>query len=326
MTPIRLFPAAQSTRRRSAQAPHTNRPPQHRDQQLFVWSVIIPMLVFFGVFYIYPIAAGFFGSLTNWEAFQNPQDRQFIGLDNYARLLNDPVFRASVVNTFKYALISMPIAIVLSLSIALAIRASGRLAGFFRTVYFLPVVTSVIATALIWSVGFYQPRYGLFNQILSMVGLPQQPFLRDPDTALLSVIAYAVWKNLGYDIVIFMAGLSAIPTPFYEAAKIDGASRWQTFRRITLPLLRPTLVFVLITGVINALQVYGPIYIMTVASGADKPGGPLNSTIVVSVYQWQVAFTELQLGYGSAMGIVLFLIILVITLLQSRLLRRTWEY
>lgn len=297
-----------------------------RNQQIFVWSVILPMLAFFLIFYVYPIIAGFAGSTTNWQAFQNPEARQFIGLDNYARLFRDPVFLASLWNTFRYALIYMPIAIVLSLACALAISAAGRLAGFFRTVYFLPVVTSVIATALIWSVGFYQPRYGLFNQVFSMIGLPQQPFLRSPDTALLSVIIYAVWKNLGYDIVIFMAGLSAIPNTFYEAARVDGATRWQTFRHITLPLLRPTMVFVIITGIINSLQVYGPIYIMTVASGADKPGGPLNSTIVVSVYQWQVAFGELQLGYGAAMGIVLFLIILGITLLQSRLLRRNWEY
>ena len=206
-----------------------------RNQQIFVWSVLLPMLAFFLIFYVYPIIAGFAGSTTNWQAFQNPEERRFIGLDNYVRLFNDSVFRASLVNTFKYALIYMPISIVLALVCALAINAAGQLAGFFRTVYFLPVVTSVIATALIWSVGFYQPRYGLFNQIFSLVGLPQQPFLRSPATALVSVIIYAVWKNLGYDIVIFMAGLSAIPSTFYEAARVDGATRWQTFRQITLP-------------------------------------------------------------------------------------------
>jgi multiple sugar transport system permease protein len=297
-----------------------------RNQQLFVLSVIIPMIVFFLVFYLYPIIAGFVGSLTNWRAFQDVGERVFIGFDNYATLFRDPIFLASLVNTFKYALMYMPLAIVLSLLIALAINASGQLAGFFRTVYFLPVVTSVIATALIWSVGFYQPRYGLFNQVFSLLGLPQQSFLRAPDTALFSVVLYSVWKNLGYDIVIFMAGLSSIPTTFYEAAKVDGANRWQLFRHITLPLLQPTIIFIIITGIIGSLQVYGPIYVMTVASGADQPGGPLNSTIVVAVYQWQVAFRELKLGYGSAMGIVLFLIILGITLLQSRFLRRRWEY
>ena len=296
-----------------------------RNQQLFVLSVIGPMLLFFFVFYIYPIIVGFVGSLTNWRAFQDPAERLFIGFNNYVTLFNDPVFMASLGNTFKYALLYMPLSIVLSLLLALAINAAGRLSGFFRTVYFLPVVTSVIATALIWSVGFYQPRYGLFNQVFNLIGLPEQPFLRSPATALMAVVIYSVWKNLGYDIVIFMAGLTAIPTTFYEAAKVDGANRWQLFRYITLPLLQPTIVFVVITGIINALQVYGPIYVMTVASGADKPGGPLNSTIVVAVYQWQVAFTELKLGYGSAMGIVLFLIILAITLLQSRFLRRRWE-
>lgn len=297
-----------------------------RNQRVFILSVLIPMLIFFFVFYIYPIVSGFAGSLTNWRAFQNPAERTFIGLDNYNQLLRDPVFMASIGNTFKYALLYMPIAVVLSLAVALAINASGRLAGFFRTVYFLPVVTSVIATALIWSVGFYQPRYGLFNQIFSLLGLPQQTFLRSPDTALFAVVIYSVWKNLGYDVVIFMAGLSSIPSTFYEAARVDGASRFRIFWHITLPLLQPTIVFVIITGVINALQVYGPIYVMTVASGADKPGGPLNSTIVVAVYQWQVAFSELRLGYGAAMGVMLFLIILAITLVQSKFLRRNWEY
>lgn len=293
-------------------------------QQIFVWSVMIPMLIFFAVFYVYPIIVGFAGSLTDWRAFQ--PERAFIGAKNYIDLFNDRVFMAALGNTFKYALMYMPIAIVLSLAVALAINSSGRMAGFFRTVYFLPIVTSVIATALIWSVGFYQPRFGLFNQIFNLVGLPEQPFLRSPNTALFAVVIYSIWKGLGYDVVIFMAGLSAIPTTFYEAAKIDGANRWQVFRLITLPLLQPTIAFIIITGIISSLQVYGPIYVMTVASGADQPGGPLNSTIVVAVYQWQVAFRELKLGYGSAMGIVLFAIILVITVVQARFLRRRWEY
>lgn len=297
-----------------------------RNQQLFILSVLVPMLLFFAIFYIYPIISGFAGSLTNWRAFQDASQRLFIGLDNYTQLFRDPIFLAALGNTFRYALMYMPLAIILSLAIALAINASGILAGFFRTVYFLPVVTSVIATALIWSVGFYQPRYGLFNQVFALLGLPQQSFLRSPNTALFSVVIYSVWKGLGYDIVIFMAGLSGIPTTFYEAARVDGANRWQTFRHVTLPLLQPTIVFVIITGIINSLQIYGPIYVMTVASGADKPGGPLNSTVSVAVYQWQAAFSELKLGYGSAMGIVLFFIILGITLLQSRFLRRRWEY
>ncbi|MCA0457687.1 MAG: sugar ABC transporter permease [Chloroflexi bacterium] len=311
------------------QAAATKQPSEgslRRNQRIFIYSVIVPMLAFFFLFYIYPIVVGFIGSLTNWRAFQDPAERVFTGLENYTKLFADPVFVASLINTFKYALMYMPISIIIALTLALAINASGALAGFFRTVYFLPVVTSVIATALIWSVGFYQPRYGLFNQVFALVGLPQQAFLRSPDSALFSVVIYSIWKNVGYDIVIFMAGLTAIPPTFYEAAKVDGASRWRVFRHITLPLLQPTIVFVIITGIISSLQVFGPIYIMTVASGADKPGGPLNSTIVVGVYQWQVAFNELRLGYGSAMGMVLFFIILVITLLQSRFLRRRWEY
>jgi multiple sugar transport system permease protein len=194
----------------------------------------------------------------------------------------------------------------------------------FRTTYFMPVVTSTIATALIWSY-LYQPSFGLFNQILAILHLPQQSFLKSTTQALPSIAFYALWKNMGFTMVIFLAGITSIDRVYYDAAKVDGASGWQSFRKITLPLLQPAMVFVLITGVIGALQVFGPIYVMS-AGGDGLPGGPANATMVVSVYQWLMAFRELELGYGSAMGIVLFVIILTLTLFQVRFLRRRWEY
>jgi len=292
-------------------------------QTVFILIVLIPMAAVFILFWIYPMIGGIWGSFTLWKAF-NPH-QPFVGLRQYSALFEDPIFIRALKNTFYYALMYLPAGVVISLAVALAIEATGALRGFFRMVYFLPVVTSTIATALIWK-WLYQPSFGLFNQILELLHLPTQQYLRSTSQALPSVVFYALWKNIGFNMVLFLAGLTAIDATYYDAAKVDGASKWQAFWRITLPLLQPTMVFVVVTGVIGALQVFGPIYMMSSAAGDALPGGPANSTMVVSVYQWLVAFRELELGYGSAMGVVLFIIILLLTLAQVRFLRMRWEY
>jgi multiple sugar transport system permease protein len=281
------------------------------------------MAAIFLLFWVYPMIGGVWGSFTQWRAFK--PDQPFVGLRQYSALFVDPIFIESLRNTFYYTLMYLPAGILISLSFALAIEAAGRLRSFYRMIYFLPVVTSTIATALIWK-WLYQPSLGLFNQILELLHLPTQQFLRSTSQALPSVVLYALWKNMGFNMVLFMAGLTSIDSSYYDAAKVDGANRRQSFWHITLPLLQPTMVFVLITGVIGALQVFGPIYVMSTAAGGSLPGGPANSTMVVSVYQWMVAFRELELGYGSAMGVVLFVIILLLTLAQGRFLRTRWEY
>jgi multiple sugar transport system permease protein len=296
---------------------------RNAEQMTFVLVVLIPMAIVFALFWIYPLLNGLWGSLTKWQGF-NP-NQPFVGLDNYRALLKDPIFMVSLKNTFVYTLMYLPLSIVLALLLAIAIEATGPMRTFFRTVYFLPVITSVIATALIWK-WLYQPQLGLFNQLLELVGLPRQRFLQSTTQALPSIVGYSLWKDIGFNMVLFMAGLSSIDRSFYEAARVDGANRWQVFGRITLPLLQPTLVFVLVTGFISTLQVFGPIYIMSGAQVNSPPGGPNNATMVLSVYQWQTAFNELNLGYGAAMGMVLFAIILVVTLFQSRFLRTSWEY
>jgi multiple sugar transport system permease protein len=296
---------------------------QKAQQMIFILVVFVPMFLIFAIFWIYPFIGGIWGGFTQWRAF-NP-DQPFIGMRHYSSLAADHIFRAALRNTFLYAAMYLPSAIVLALMLALAIESlSHWLRTLFRMVYFLPVVTSTIATALVWS-WLYQPAMGLFNQILLLLNLPTQSFLNSPAQALPSIVVYALWKNIGFTMVLFMAGLSSIPITFYDAAKVDGANRWQEFRYITLPLLQPTMIFVIVTGVIGTLQVFGPVYIMT-AGGAGLPGGPSNSTMVVSVYQWLVAFRELNLGYGSAMGVVLFVIILTLTLGQMRFLRTRWDY
>jgi len=292
-------------------------------QRLFIFATIGPMVLGLLVFWIYPLLNGIWGSFTDWQAF-NP-DRRFVGLDNYAQLVDDPVFRESLENTFQYAVMYLPLQIVLGLAVALAVEASGRLRPVFRTVYFLPVVTSVIATALMWK-WLYQPSLGLFNQLLDMAGLPTFDFLNSTSQALPSIVLYSLWKNLGFTMVLFMAGLNGIDRSYYEAARVDGAGRNRLFWGITLPLLRPTMVFVVVTGIIETLQVFGPVFILSSVGANSPPGGPSNSTMVVAVYQWAVAFGQLNLGYGMAMGIALFAIILVVTLAQSRFLKQSWEY
>ena len=292
-------------------------------QKIFILAVLIPMGIIFLLFWIYPLINGFYGSMTLWQGFSTT--RKFIEFDNYTKVFHDPIFLKALLNTFEFAVIFVPLDIVLSLLIAMAIEASGKLRTFFRAVYFLPVVTSEIATGLVWAY-LYQPSLGIFNQILSMLHLPAQRFLLSTDQALLCIVAYAVWKTLGYNMVLFMAGLNGIPNVFHEAARVDGANRWQVFWKITLPLLSPTMVFVMITGMISTLQIFGPIFVMTSREANAAPGGPLNATMVVAVYQWQIAFREMNLGYGAAMSVVLFAIIMLVTAFQIPLLRSRWEY
>jgi len=286
--------------------------------------VFVPMIVYFSIFVIIPMLMGIWGSFTDWQGFS--VEKHFIGLDNFRRLLTDQIFLKAVQNTFLYVLMYLPATIILSLGLALAIEATGVLRGFFRMVYFMPVVTSTIATALVWA-WLYQPSLGLFNQLLRLANLPELGFLRSTTQALPSIVVYALWKNMGYNMVLFMAGLTAVSTQYYDAAKVDGAGSFQLFWNITVPLLKPTFVFVSITSTIDALKIFGPILVMTTpAAYTGAPGGPANSTMVLSLYQWMVAFREGQLGYGAAMGVVLFLIMLGLTFIQLRSIRVQWEY
>ncbi len=313
---------------RSAPVPLGRRTKRRRggraaDQRRFIAAALVPTALGLLIFWIYPLVNGLWGSYTDWRAFQ--PERAFVGLANYRALANDDVFVETLVNTGQYTLMYLPLNVLIGLCLALAVEASGRLRGLFRTIYFMPVVASLVATALMWK-WLYQPSLGLFNQLFDLVGLPQQSFLTSTSQALPSIVAFALWKNVGLTMVLFMAGLNGIDRTYYEAARVDGAARGQLFWGITLPLLRPTLVFVVLTGIIDTLQVFLPVFILSSVGANSPPGGPSNSTNVVAVYQWAVAFGQLNLGYGMAMGMVLFAIILVVTLTQSRFLRQAWEY
>jgi len=286
-------------------------------------ATFAPLGLILGLFWLYPMAMGLWGSFTDWRGFVAEQP--FVGLANYRELAGDATFRRAVLNSLLFTAMYLPLALSLGLLVALAIEGSGRGRPFFRTVYFLPYITSVTATALIWG-WLYQPSFGLFNQLLQLVGLPQQRFLRDPAQALPALVGYQLWKELGFNVVIFIAGLTAIDRSYYEAARVDGANGWQLFWRITLPLLQPTVALLLVTNLIWSMQLFGPVFIMSSSAANEPPGGPLNSTLTVAVYQWQMAFRQLRLGYGAAVGGVVFALTLLITFAQSRVLRRRWDY
>jgi multiple sugar transport system permease protein len=281
--------------------------------------LLIP-LVFFAVIRILPTISALQVSFYQWDMLSDV--RPFVGLNNFQRLAGDPVFIAALSNTLKYVVLGVPSGLALALLIALGLQSVRHLAGVFRTVYFIPFVTSLVAVSWVWR-WLYQPQRGSINELLGLMGIPAQPFLQSTSQALPSIVLVNVWHDLGFQIVISLAGLQAIPEIYYEAARLDGAGRWASFRHITLPLLNPTLVFLAVTSAISSLQVFTQVQNMS----AQGTGGPLNSTISLVLYVYQKAFGgAYQMGYAAAMTVVLFLLILFITLVQLRLLTRRYEY
>jgi multiple sugar transport system permease protein len=277
---------------------------------------LAPNMVGLVVFIVIPVIAGLAISFTDWDMLSVPE---FIGLDNYIELLtDDPLFWHTLKNTVLYSLMVIPGGMIVSLVLAVALNGKIKGVGIYRTIYFLPYVCSSVAIALVWR-WIYQPDFGVLNAILSSVGLPRYGWLTDRNMALVSVALVAIWHSMGYNMVIFLAGLKSIPTTYYEAAQIDGASPWQRFRFITLPLLTPTIFFVLTISLIASFQVFGLVYVMT-------DGGPGDSTQVYVFYLWQNAFSYFKMGYASAMAYILFVIMLLITLVQVRLLGRRVNY
>jgi len=272
---------------------------------------LLPSFVIFCVFTLYPVFHSLYLSFFNVSLISS--SRSFVGWNNYAALIKNPTFQKAVLNTVIYTLGVVPVGIMLSLFAAVLLNNKLKFRGLFRTAFFTPVVTSMVAVAIVWS-WMLEPNYGLINSLLSKIGIAGPGWLTDPKWALPSVILLSIWKNLGYNMVIFLAGLQDIPRDIYESADIDGATPVQKFIYITLPLLRGPLGFAAIVSVIKSMQVFGQIYVMT-------GGGPANSTMVIVYYLYQQAFEFYRLGYASAVAWVLFAVIFVLTLLQNRLFR-----
>jgi multiple sugar transport system permease protein len=284
-----------------------------RKQAAWAWTFLAIPLIYFALVRFWPALDAISLSVSRWNMLG---PRVFVGAANYRRLAEDPVFWQVLGNTFEYLLLGLPVSLGLAFVIAFYLDRVRFGHGLLRALYFLPHVTTATAMAWVWR-WFYQPApVGAFNAALLALGFGQQPFLRSTSEALPAVLLPAIWAALGFQIVIFMAGLKAIPRSYYEAAEIDGAGGAQILREITLPLLLPTFVFLLITSSIGFLRIFDQVYNMT---GGD--GGPLNATKPLVLMIYQSAFARMDMGYASALTVVLFVLLLALSLLQMRLLR-----
>ncbi|MCZ2098685.1 MAG: sugar ABC transporter permease [Anaerolineae bacterium] len=292
--------------------------PLTRRKALWGMALIAPnvlgLMFFFGI----PVLMAFFTSFQEWNALRPPQ---FIGIDNFTRLADDPAFRQAFLNTLKLLALIVPVEVVLALAVAAMLNQPLRGRGLYRVIFFLPVVTSTVAASIVWS-SVFQPRYGVLSRLLEPFGLGETRWLVEPGLVLIPIAVVAIWQRLGFDMVLFLAGLQTIPLELYEAARIDGANRWQRFLHVTLPLLSPTTFLVIVLAVINGFQIFDQVYVMTLRI---VPGGVGGSATTLSYYLYRRAFTFSEYGYASAIALVLFLMILVVTLFQLRA-QRVWVY
>lgn len=273
---------------------------------------LLPSAIVVMVFIVFPIFFSLFLSVHEWSILTS--DMKFVGLGNFDRMIHSKEFWSTLKNTAVYTLGVVPFGAAASLGLALLLNRKIIASGFFRTAYFLPVITSTIAVAIVW-VWIFDTNNGLLNIIIRKFGGTGIPWLSSSKYAMLSIIIVSVWKNAGYHMIILLAGLKSIPETYYEAAQLDGASAWQKFIYITLPMISPALVFVLITNTIFSFQAFGQIYTMT-------GGGPSQSTSVLVYYLYQRAFEFQEMGYASAVAWVIFVILLILTLLQLKLQRK----
>lgn len=275
------------------------------------WLMLAPALVLMIVFLIIPIFLTFGLAFTNARLI-SPEPAKFIGFDNFVRLFGSSTFWKSLANTVIFAIVIVPVQSGIALGLALLINAKVRGVNFFRTVYFLPVVTSMVVVSMLW-LFMYQPN-GLINVMLSKIGIAGPDWLGDPKTALFAIIVLSIWQAVGMHMVIWLSGLQTIPGELYEAAALDGAGKWQQFLHVTWPGLRQTATFILITITIAAFSLFTQVNIMT-------QGGPLDATSTVVFQAVRTGFQQQQTGYASAISLVFFAIVLVVSLIQRHFTR-----
>lgn len=281
---------------------------------LFCYIALAPVLLLFFYVRIIPIASSFVLSFYNWNLIK-PR-KPFIGFDNYTALLADDNFRLALRNTTVYSVSTVLLSTLLALPLAVFLSRRSRLSTFYQTVYFLPVITPLVPMAIAWK-WIYDYNYGVLNYGLSQIGLPSVAWLTDPDIALWALVIMGVWKVLGYNLVLFLVGIRNIPAEFMEAAELDGATGWQRFWLITLPLLRPILLYVLVTATISAYAVFTQVYVMTLGS-QSQPGQAVRM-LVFDIYT--NGFQFFRMGYASAEAVILTLIVLGLTVIQFSLVR-----
>lgn len=275
---------------------------------------LAPALILFALFTLFALCFAFYLTFHEWNIIE--PDKPFVGLQNYKDMFADEGFRRSVLNTAYFTGGSVPFTMAIGLVIALLLNQSIRMRGLFRTMYFLPVVTPFVVTAILWK-WLYNGDFGLFNYYLLKTHLIDEPllWLSDKDLAMPAVILMSIWAGVGFSMVIYLAGLQAIPEELYESAKLDGAGTFSRLRYITIPMLAPTTLFLLVIGIIGSFQIFTQIFVMT-------KGGPVERTTTMVYYIYESAFTFYEMGYASTLAFALFALLLVVTALQLRLYRK----
>lgn len=271
---------------------------------------IAPVIIYNIIFRISPIFISLYLSLTEYSGFKSPT---FIGFSNYLRIFSDTDFWGAVLRTLQFSLEVVPLNIILSLLMAILVNKTIRGIKVFRAIYYLPVITPMVAASMIW-LWLYDPQIGAFNSILNFFNLPTTYFLQDTSTALHSIAGMRIWRGVGWNMLIYLAGLQGISQNYYEAASIDGAGKTRCFFSITLPLLRPVHLYVLVVGMIQTLQTFTEVYVMT-------NGGPLESTTTVGLLVYRLAFDYMDMGYASAMSFILGIIIMLLSIISF-----TWRH
>ena len=286
-----------------------------RKQTRFVWMCIIPAFIFFFIFYLFPIMNTFIGSFFNWNALTGVM--KFNGLENYKEAFSDSLVYKSLYNTIYLTFFAVLIKTVLAFIIALLVSSINKLQSFYRSIYFLPTICTMIATAFVFRF-LLQPEAGTINWYLEILGMPGPGWLEDINWAMPTVILYTVWKDFGYVFLIFLAGIQGIPTDVLEAGDIDGATGSSKMRHIIIPLLRPITIYNIITQVIGSLQIFTSIIALTNNAATSTAGGPTYATTTMGLYIYQNAFTNYKFGYASAIAVILFFVIMIFTFIQLK--------
>jgi multiple sugar transport system permease protein len=278
---------------------------------------LVPIIGLMLIFTVIPIFASFFLSFTDYEL---NQPLHFVGIQNFIYAFSqDQVFLSTIANTVYYAFVSVPVSMAISLVVAQFIFNRKHMQSFFRTLYFLPYITPMIAVVVVWKFLLQPSQFGIINSFLAAFKIPAQPFLNSSLQVIPSIILITTWATVGYNMVLFLAGLGGIPSSFYEAAKIDGANSWELFWKITWPLLSPTVLFTTVTGSIGAMQIFSIPYILT-------QGGPEDASRMVVMWIYQTGFNQFRMGYASSLAMVFFIIVMILTAIQLRFLRTRWSY
>lgn len=272
------------------------------------------VLIYYGVIFVMPFGTAIWLSLQNWDFLTKPK---FVGLRNFEKLLGDHYFWQALKTTVLFSIVEISLGVALALLLALMLdHLRGKWANLFLSLYYLPVITPIVVVVYLWR-WLYRPTGGAFNTALSAFGLPEQPFLASTEQALWAITAMVIWANFGGAAVILLAGMKDVPQSLYDAAKIDGAGFWQMFFKITLPLIRPALVYLVVVSVIGTVQMFVPFFLMP---------GPGFSTRTLALYTYELGFQTLNLGYGAAVSIIIFLLLLFVTIFQLRRWQVNWEY